>query len=148
MDNSLDSKPTGKAILIVDDEFGVLEVVEFILTDLGYSVISALNGRDALMRIGEKIPDLILLDFMMPIMDGAAALKAIRSDTRYCNIPVILTSALPEQTIKEKCPGYNLFLRKPYKFEALTSAVNSLLKQQPNPDGVPAPGRDPNQSKT
>jgi|SRR5271168_2079429 len=127
MDKRLDSKPTGKAILIIDDEFAVLEVVEFILTDLGYTVISALNGRDALTRMGEKIPDLIVLDFMMPVMDGAAVLKVIRSDAKYQGIPVILTSALPEQTIMEKCPGYNLFLRKPYKFEALVAAIDSLF---------------------
>jgi CheY-like chemotaxis protein len=128
MDKSPDSKPNGKTILIVDDEFGVLEVVEFILVDLGYTVISALNGRDALARLAESPPDLILLDFMMPIMDGAAFLKSMRSDPRYCNVPVILTSALPEQTIKNKCSGYNLFLRKPYKFEQLIEGINSVLQ--------------------
>jgi CheY-like chemotaxis protein len=127
MDKSPDSKPNGNAILIVDDEVGVLEVVEFILIDLGYTVFSALNGRDALARLAESLPDLILLDFMMPIMDGAAFLKSIRADPKYRDIPVILTSALPEQTIKSKCPGYNLFLRKPYKFENLIQGINSLL---------------------
>jgi CheY-like chemotaxis protein len=128
MDNSPDPKPNGNTILIVDDEVGVLEVVEFILIDLGYTVISALNGRDALARLAESPPDLILLDFMMPIMDGAAFLKSIRADPKYRDIPVILTSALPEQTIKSKCPGYNLFLRKPYKFESLIQGINSLLQ--------------------
>jgi len=129
MEKSPDSKPNGKTILIVDDEFGVLEVVEFILLDLGYTVISALNGRDALARLEGSFPDLILLDFMMPIMDGAEFLKSTRGDPRYCNIPVILTSALPEQTIKNKCSGYNLFLRKPYKFEKLIEGINSLLQE-------------------
>lgn len=117
----------GKTILVVDDELGVLEVLEYILTDLGYSVVSALNGRDALARIGEKKPDLIVLDFMMPVMDGGACLKALRDDAANCAIPVILTSALPEQTIKEKCAGYNLFLRKPYKYERLVGMVEDLL---------------------
>jgi CheY-like chemotaxis protein len=128
MDKSPDSKPNGNTILIVDDEVGVLEVVEFILIDLGYTVISALNGRDALARLAETIPNVILLDFMMPIMDGAAFLKSIRADPKYRDIPVILTSALPEQTIKSKCPGYNLFLRKPYKLENLIKGINGLLQ--------------------
>lgn len=132
MDKSPQSKPNGKAILIVDDEAGVLEVVEFILIDLGYTVISALNGRDALARLQESIPDLILLDFMMPVMDGGAFLKSMSSEPRYCNVPVILTSALSEQTIKNKCSGYNLFLRKPYKFEKLIEGINVLLQNSDN----------------
>src|SRR5579875_335552 len=73
MAKPLDSNPAGRTILIVDDEAGVLEVLEFILTDLGYSVVTALNGRDALMRVQENKPELIVLDLMMPVMDGAAA---------------------------------------------------------------------------
>jgi CheY-like chemotaxis protein len=130
MEKTSDSNPDGKTILIVDDELGVLEVVEYILTDLGYTVISALNGREALGRVRETRPDLIILDFMMPVMDGGAFLKALRADASYCAIPVILTSALPEQTIKEKCSGYNTFLRKPYKYEMLVEAVIELLGQE------------------
>jgi CheY-like chemotaxis protein len=124
----------GKTILVVDDELGVLEVSEYILTDLGYSVMSALNGRDALARLKENRPDLIVLDFMMPIMDGAAFLKALRDDDSYCTIPVVLTSALPEQTIKETCSGYNSFLRKPYIYEKLVDTIDTLFRQEPEKD--------------
>jgi CheY-like chemotaxis protein len=133
MEQTSDSQP-GKTILVVDDELGVLEVVEYILADLGYSVISALNGRDALARLKETRPDLIVLDFMMPVMDGAAFLKALRDDDSYCAIPVVLTSALPEQTIKEKCSGYNIFLRKPYKYEKLVEAIDLLVRKEPEKD--------------
>lgn len=129
MEKSLDSKPAAKTILIVDDEFGILEVVEYILADLGYSVVSALNGQDALARLKETMPDLIILDFMMPIMDGAALLKALRADSKYGSIPVVLTSALPEASIRERCDGYNIFLRKPYKTEKLIEAITGLLGQ-------------------
>ncbi|HKD66200.1 MAG TPA: response regulator [Candidatus Binataceae bacterium] len=127
MDDSSNSRPTGKTILIVDDELGVLEVLEYILKDLGYSVVSALNGRDALERVKENKPDLMMVDFMMPVMDGTALLQALRSDPDHCAIPVILTSALPEQTVREKASGYNVFLRKPYKSEKLLEAIKSLL---------------------
>ncbi|HJU11134.1 MAG TPA: response regulator [Candidatus Binataceae bacterium] len=127
MEKHLDSKPAGQKILIVDDEFGVLEVLEFILSDLGYSVVTALNGRDALARVKEAKPALIILDYMMPIMDGAAVLEELTANAEYRSIPVIVTSALPEETVIKRCTGYSLFLRKPYKTEPLLNAIEGLL---------------------
>lgn len=127
MEKFPDSNSAGKTILIVDDEFGVLEVLEFILADNGYSVVTAVNGRDALARISEAKPELMILDFMMPIMDAAAVLKALAANPEYSSIPVIVTSALPEETVKARCPDYNLFLRKPYKIEPLLNAITTLL---------------------
>jgi CheY-like chemotaxis protein len=128
MEKSPDSKTARKTILIVDDEFGVLEVLEFILSDSGFNVITALNGHDALARVNEAKPDLIVLDFMMPVLDGAGVLKALARNEGYKAIPVILTSALPETTIKQKCSGYTMYLRKPYNAETLMRGINALLK--------------------
>jgi CheY-like chemotaxis protein len=119
--------PAGKTILIVDDEFGVLEVLEFILIDAGFKVVSALNGQEALARLEETRPDLAIVDFMMPILDGNGVIKAIRSDNRLRDIPIILASALPEKTIRERCDGYTTFLRKPYKTEQLLEEIYKLL---------------------
>jgi CheY-like chemotaxis protein len=119
--------PPGKTILIVDDEFGVLEVLEFILNDAGFKVVSAVNGQEAVARLEETRPDLAIVDFMMPILDGNAVIKAIRSDNRLCDIPIILVSALPEKTIRERCHGYNTFLRKPYKTQQLMEEISKLL---------------------
>jgi CheY-like chemotaxis protein len=119
--------PAGKTILIVDDEFGVLEVLEFILNDAGFKVVSALNGQEALARLEETRPDLAIVDFMMPILDGNGVIKAIRSDNRLRDIPIILVSALPEETIRERCDGYTTFLRKPYKTEQLMEEISKLL---------------------
>jgi CheY-like chemotaxis protein len=127
MGNSSESKSETKTILIVDDEFGVLEVLEFMLSDLGFKVISARNGQEALERLKESTPDLMLLDLMMPIMDGAAVLTAMQGDGNNTKIPVILTSALRELTVKERCDGYRLFLRKPYKAEKLIEAIRTVL---------------------
>jgi CheY-like chemotaxis protein len=117
----------GEMILIVDDEFGVLEVLEFILSDAGFKVVSAVNGQEALARLEETRPDLAIVDFMMPILDGNAVIKAIRSDNRLRDIPIILVSALPEKTIRERCDGYTTFLRKPYKTEQLMEEISKLL---------------------
>lgn len=129
MEKRLDSKPAGETILIADDEFGVLEVLEFILSDLGYRVVTALNGRDALVRVKEAHPQLIVLDFMMPVMDGPGVLKALAENPEFRSIPVIVTSALPEETVKERCSGYSVFLRKPYKTEPLLEAISTLLNK-------------------
>ena len=127
MEKSLKASPAAKTILIVEDEFGVLELLEFILSDAGFAVVSALNGQEALARLQETQPDLVIVDFMMPILDGSGVIKAIRSNDKLKNIPVILTSALPEETIRERCAGFNTFLRKPYKTERLMEEISKLL---------------------
>ena len=132
MEKSKKSSPAGKTILIVDDEFGVLEVLEFILSDAGFTVVSAINGQDALARLEETTPDLAIVDFMMPILDGSGVIKAIRSDQRLRDIPIILASALPEKTIRERCDGYTTFLRKPYKTEQLMEEISRLLDHSTN----------------
>ncbi len=119
--------PAKKTILIVDDEFGILEVLESILSDAGFSVISAVNGQEALTRLQETVPDLVVVDFMMPLLDGAGVIKAMRADKRLRAVPVLLASALPEKTIRERCSGYNVFLRKPYKTERLMEEISRLL---------------------
>jgi len=125
--------PAGKTILIVDDEFGVLEVLEFILSDAGFTVVSALNGQEAVALLKENKPDLAIVDFMMPILDGNGVIQAIRADKRLRKIPIILASALPEKTIRERCDGYTTFLRKPYKTEQLMEEISKLLDHHAKP---------------
>ena len=123
-----------KTVLIVDDELGIVEVLEFILGDAGFRVISALNGEDALARLKQDTPDLIVLDLMMPIMGGAEVLKAMRRDRRYSTIPVILTSALPEDTVRDQCGGaYTLFVRKPFKSQQILDAIARFLAPNSKP---------------
>jgi CheY-like chemotaxis protein len=125
-----------KRILIVDDEFGILEVLESILSDAGYTVISAINGQEALARLKDTVPDLVILDFMMPLLDGAGVIKAMRADKRLRAVPVLLTSALPEKTIRERCNGYNVFLRKPYKTKRMMEEISRLLGGSTPPSTV------------
>jgi CheY-like chemotaxis protein len=123
--------PAKKTILVVDDEFGILEVLEAILSDAGFKVISAMNGQEAMALLQEEVPDLVIVDFMMPLLDGAGVIKAMRADGRLGRVPVLLASALPEQTISERCTGYDAFLRKPYKTEKLMEEISRLLKLPP-----------------
>jgi CheY-like chemotaxis protein len=115
-------------ILVVDDEYGIAEVLEAALADAGYDVVTATNGRQGLERLEERRPDLVLLDFMMPIMDGSAMLKAMREEPAYRDIPAVVMSSLPESSIAGAAAGtYAAFLRKPFKIGAVIDLVNAAL---------------------
>ncbi|HEY0683839.1 MAG TPA: response regulator [Steroidobacter sp.] len=118
-----------QTVLVVDDEFGVAEVLQSILEDEGYRVATAINGKQALARLGEFKPDLIMLDYMMPIMDGTQTLTAIRKDGAFADIPVIMMSSLEEVAVRETCTEYNAFLRKPFRAMAVLKTVAQLLRQ-------------------
>lgn len=116
-----------RTILVVDDEWAIAEVLESLLADEGYRVIIANNGKQALDRLAEWPPDLIMLDFMMPIMDGKATLAALRENPKTAAIPVVMMSSLPEETIAERCSGYAAFLRKPFRIAAVLDVIEKAL---------------------
>lgn len=120
-----------QTVLVVDDEFGVAEVLQSILEDEGYRVGTAINGKQALARLTELTPDLIMLDYMMPIMDGTQTLAAIRANATFSKIPIIMMSSLEEASVRETCTDYDLFLRKPFRALAVLKAVEQLLAQAP-----------------
>lgn len=116
-----------KTILVVDDEWAIAEVLEALLGDEGYRVIAANNGKQGLERLTEWPADLIMLDFMMPIMDGPAMLAALKASAATAHIPVIMMSSLPEATISQRAAGYHTFLRKPFRINAVLDAIASAL---------------------
>ena len=116
-------------ILIIDDEFSVAEVIEAILTDAGHEVVTASNGQQGLERAKEKRPDLVLLDFMMPIMGGSSTLKALRKEPELRDVPVVIMSSLPESTVSSAAKGeYAAFLRKPFRMRRVIDIVNGALR--------------------
>ena len=120
-----------QTVLVVDDEFGVAEVLQSILEDEGYRVATAINGKQALTRLGEVTPDLIMLDYMMPIMDGTQTLAAIRNNPTFAKVPIIMMSSLEEASVRETCTDYDSFLRKPFRAMAVLKTVAQLLEQAP-----------------
>jgi CheY-like chemotaxis protein len=118
-----------QTVLVVDDEFGVAEVLQSILEDEGYRVVTAINGKQALARLSEFTPDLIMLDYMMPILDGTQTLAAIRSQSAFAQLPIIMMSSLEEVSVRETCTDYNSFLRKPFRAVAVVQLVARLLAQ-------------------
>lgn len=120
-----------QTVLVVDDEFGVAEVLQSILEDEGYRVGTAINGKQALARLGELTPDLIMLDYMMPIMDGTQTLAAVRANATFSKIPIIMMSSLEEVSVRETCTDYDAFLRKPFRALAVLKLVQQLLEHPP-----------------
>ena len=115
-------------ILVVEDEFGVADVVMSALEDEGFRVVLAANGRQGLERVGEANPDLIIMDFMMPIMDGAAMGAALRANPASASIPIIMTSAVGEAAVRQRFAAFQAFLRKPFRISELLESVNKLLQ--------------------
>ena len=115
-------------VLVVDDEFGILRLLEDVLLDEGHTVVVAVNGRQALERVAEQRPAIVLTDFMMPVMDGAAFIEALAAAPELADVPVVMMSSLPEATVAERCPGYAAFVRKPFKIFDLLDLVAKLIK--------------------
>ncbi len=120
-----------KTIVIVDDEFGLADVLDATLSDAGYRVFTASNGVQGLEVMAEHPPDLVVLDYMMPLLDGPATLHAMRADPRWRATPVVMVSAMPEPVVRARCGGYAAFLRKPFAFEALLAVLGGLLGEPP-----------------
>ena len=123
-----------KKILIVDDEKDTLAVLEKALTAEGYSIITADNGKDAIMLAKSKQPEIIMLDILMPGMDGAEVAARLKENPETKNIPVIFLTCLlskKEQGEKEGhvIKGY-VFIAKPYSVEELLAQIERLANRQ------------------
>jgi DNA-binding response OmpR family regulator len=116
-----------KTIVIIDDEFGLADVLSATLTDSGFRVQTASNGARGLEILRDDPPHLVILDYMMPILDGPGVLRAMQTEPRLANIPVLMMSSLPEAIVRTRCSGYVGFLRKPFAFEVLLDAVEKVL---------------------
>ena len=118
-------------ILLVDDEVDILEFVRYNLVREGYEVFTAENGAEALKVAAECRPHLILLDMMMPVMDGAQTCRAIRRNPVLKDTMVVFLSALGEEG--QQLAGFDVgaddYLTKPIKMKLLVSRVQAILKR-------------------
>jgi CheY-like chemotaxis protein len=114
-------------VLVIDDEFGIAELLRAVLEDEGHKVATAPNGRQGLALLETDSPDIIFLDYMMPVMDGAAVLKELTGNGSPPSIPVVMMSSIPESSVAQRCSGYVLFLRKPFSVFDVIDVVNRLV---------------------
>lgn len=119
-------------ILIVDDEEDILDLLDYNLTKEGFQTFRAKNGKDALDVAKAEVPDIIILDIMMPIMDGIQACQEIRKDEALKNAYVIFLTARIEEysEIAGFSAGADDYINKPVKPGALISRITSILKRK------------------
>ncbi len=125
----MDQKPK---ILIVDDEPFNVDYLEQELEELDYETVSASNGQEALEKIQTESPDLVLLDIMMPILDGFAVLSRMKADSNLRNIPVIIISAMNDlqSVVKGIEQGAEDYLPKPFEPVLLHARISSSLEKK------------------
>jgi CheY-like chemotaxis protein len=125
----MDAHPDGKLILVVDDEFDVLSAYTMLFEYRGFRVRTAPNGAEALAAMRHQRPDIVVSDYMMPIMNGAQLCLAVRDDPLLKDLPFILCSAgiLPRNVH----PPYDIFFRKPVPFDTLLAEIKQLIARRP-----------------
>jgi CheY-like chemotaxis protein len=116
-----------KRLLIVDDEVAIVEALQDVLVSEGYDVHTAFNGAEGLQRLGELRPDLVLLDMMMPVMDGRELLHRMRQDEGFKNIPVIVMSA--GRISEEERRLSSRFLAKPFELDVLLATIAEEIEK-------------------
>lgn len=127
------------SILVVDDERDLLDLIEYNLHKEGYKVYTAENGVDGIRLAKQKLPDLILLDIMMPRMDGMEVIEVLKEDDKLKTIPVIfLTARSDENTeIKGLEKGADDYLTKPISTTKLLSRIKTALRRSSTSDSLP-----------
>jgi two-component system alkaline phosphatase synthesis response regulator PhoP len=125
-------------ILIVDDEPDILELIEYNLKKEGYQVYSARNGQEAVAEAKKTLPDLIVLDIMMPKMDGIEACRIMRTMPEFKNTFMVFLTARSEEY--SEIAGFNVgaddYIAKPIKPRALVSRINAILRRNAPPEEV------------
>lgn len=119
-----------KTILVAEDDPLISGLLQDVLKDAGFFVLTAMNGREALDRLSDVIPDLIISDCRMPVMDGDALFRAVKSDRRTRRIPYVVLTAEADRTIKKRLfDGFiDAFLIKPFDNRAVLDTVDRFLR--------------------
>jgi len=120
-----------KKILIVDDNPDLIAILQIQLENKGYDIIQAANGRQAVNMAATQLPDLIVMDVMMPQMNGLQASRLIRENPMTRSIPMLASTAKVSYADTEECleSGFNDHIDKPFTGTQLASRIEKLLKQ-------------------
>jgi two-component system, OmpR family, alkaline phosphatase synthesis response regulator PhoP len=118
-----------KKILLVDDEPHIIMMLENRMKHAGYDVITASDGQEALTKAKKEKPDLIILDLMLPKLDGYKVCRMLKFDEKYKNIPIIMLSARAQEADKKmgETVGADGYVTKPFEPQVLLGKVKDLL---------------------
>jgi CheY-like chemotaxis protein len=120
-----------KLVLIVDDEYAFAEALNALLTEEQYVAICAANGAEALLRMNERRPDVLLVDVMMPGMSGLDLARHLRTSPDFSTIPLIIMSAAPVAAAA-LAQGAAAFLRKPFDLALLLATLRRICGTDPS----------------
>jgi two-component system phosphate regulon response regulator PhoB len=119
-------------VLVVDDEASVRHLLQVMLTTEGYRPLLAANGAEGLQMAHEHLPDLIILDWMMPILDGLATLQALRNDPATTHIPVVMLTARQGDSAMAQAMvhGADFYITKPFDAEEMLAVVRRFTRNE------------------
>lgn len=119
-------------VLVAEDHPTSRELIEELLQGFGYDVVSACDGQEALDKVENHHPDLVVLDIQMPVLDGFSVLRQLRADARYADLPIVALSAYAMSGDREKGldAGFDAYLTKPIDTMALREQLQALLARR------------------
>ncbi len=118
-----------RRVLLIEDEANIAEAIRFLLTRDGYSVEIRQDGRAALVAVAQMLPDLVILDLMLPGLSGLEVLTALRADPSTAALPVLMLTAKGQGRDREaaELAGVSAFMAKPFDNNEMRAAVRALI---------------------
>lgn len=118
-----------KRVLVVDDELPTVRMIQMALEREGMDVATAANGAECLLAVESDQPDLVILDVMMPVLDGFETLRVLREKEETKHVPVIMLTARREDSdvLRGWMSGVDLYLTKPFQMDELVTAASRIL---------------------
>jgi len=120
-----------KRILLIEDERDLVTAITFRLEDAGYTIIPAYDGEEGLAKAKEEMPDLILLDLMLPKMNGYKVCTTLKADAKYKRIPILILTAKAQEVDRRMSEqsGADAYIAKPFEPRELIQTIKRLLKE-------------------
>ena len=122
---------TSQTILIIEDERSLVDVLTYNLKNEGFEVLSAADGQEGLRRVQSALPDLVILDLMLPVIEGLEVCRQLRGDPRTRDIPILMLTARSEEV--DEIVGFHMgaddYVTKPFKMKPLIHRVKALLRR-------------------
>jgi CheY-like chemotaxis protein len=118
----------GKTVLLIDDDTSNLEALGEVLRSAGYAVVCARNGAEALACLPTTQPNVVMVDYVMPRMDGAATVEMLRRHASLRDVSIVMTSGLPEEVVRPRCGDYDVFLQKPLDIARALDTLQTLAR--------------------
>ncbi|MFH0790806.1 MAG: response regulator [Candidatus Omnitrophota bacterium] len=127
-----DKMDTAKKIMLVDDDPNIIDILTIRLKKVGFDVVSCSAGLDVLNKVLSEQPDLIILDVMLPQLDGYRICRMLKFDDRYEHIPIIMLTAKAEKKSKEIGleTGADRYITKPFDIDQLVKEIEAVLKEK------------------